>query len=732
MLSSSPVAAEAVELDERYPSAISHRRVAIVIGGIALASALFACSPALGHAAGWWREGAYLGTLLLFVGLSLQLAAALHGMARRTWLLLALTGVVWLATEAGSLLTRALAGGEDARFWLVLGIGSLVSYGLLLIGGLRYAARSSPIEWALGLLDASLLLLALATPWMQFVVLERVPDADHTRLLPAVVMPAASGMLLLMGMLLAYSAPSIQPSALLVLSALGAAVAGDTIASLRLLHGSTRGDAALVVWELRVGLMCVAAALSGGSALVRRRWLVRPGVLRLIVVVLCFGLTLGTATFALSGGQVVGALAVGSYAVAALIARFLLHAFSRQRDAERLTKALREQEQLAVVDPLTGLFNRRFFDAQLKLELDRAARSQGSVGLLVIDLDHFKRTNDTYGHLAGDDILRGVARRLLAAVRNGDIVARYGGEEFVVLLPGGGALQLREIGERCRLAVSEQPLQLTDGRELRTTVSVGGASWPDDALSVRDLFHSADIALYRAKELGRDRVELSEAHAQAEIEPLPAVVPASEDARPVGAPAASTPQPRSLGAPSMARWARLAAKALGLDPGAQERCAVAARFHDVGKYVVPQGILGKQGPLTRLEWEVVRMHPEYGAWLIELVPEFRGVGQIIREHHERVDGGGYPAGKRQDEISSEARIVAVCDAWSAMRNGRPYARAKSESEARAELLAGRGSQFDARIVETFLMFDETDVKEEEGEEEPLPAALAHERQAPVA
>jgi HD-GYP domain-containing protein (c-di-GMP phosphodiesterase class II) len=161
----------------------------------------------------------------------------------------------------------------------------------------------------------------------------------------------------------------------------------------------------------------------------------------------------------------------------------------------------------------------------------------------------------------------------------------------------------------------------------------------------------------------------------------------------------------------MSRWAVLAARSLGLDEETQQRCALAARFHDVGKFVVPESILRKEGPLSRLEWDVMRMHPAYGAWLVDFAPGLDGVGAIIREHHERHDGSGYPAGKKGDEIRPEAAIVGVCDAWAAMRNGRAYAPARSQSEARAELLAARGTQFAPDVVETFLMFDEEELAE---------------------
>jgi HD-GYP domain-containing protein (c-di-GMP phosphodiesterase class II) len=156
----------------------------------------------------------------------------------------------------------------------------------------------------------------------------------------------------------------------------------------------------------------------------------------------------------------------------------------------------------------------------------------------------------------------------------------------------------------------------------------------------------------------------------------------------------------------MATWAALTARALGMDVEAQRRCAVAARFHDVGKAVIPKEVLHKRGPLSTAEWELLHEHPAFGARLVSLIPQFAAAAPVILDHHERFDGRGYPRGIQRGEISREGHIVGLCDAWVAMRSGRPYATPKSESEARAELLAARGTQFDPEVVETFLMFDE--------------------------
>jgi hypothetical protein len=291
----------------------------------------------------------------------------------------------------------------------------------------------------------------------------------------------------------------------------------------------------------------------------------------------------------------------------------------------------------------------------------------------------------------------------MRAIRTGDILARFGGEEFVVLLPGGGVEQIAEIGERCRISIREGSVRLANGGKIGITASVGGATWPDNGLTVREVFDVADAALYHAKQAGRDRVELAgDGHRAAAAPTSPPVA---------GRPRMPRLRPEGCSPQSMAAWASLTARALGLDEEAQERCGVAARFHDVGKAVIPDGILTKDGPLNTAEWELLREHPDFGAKLVALIPSFATAANVIREHHERFDGRGYPRGMRRGEISPEGQIVALCDAWVAMRSGRPYAPARSESEARAELLAARGTQFDPQIVETFLMFDEASVAE---------------------
>lgn len=165
-------------------------------------------------------------------------------------------------------------------------------------------------------------------------------------------------------------------------------------------------------------------------------------------------------------------------------------------------------EQLAQTDPLTQLLNRRALSETITAEMERALRYDASLALLMIDLDHFKRVNDTYGHLIGDDVLRDIAQLLRSNVRERDVVARYGGEEFLVLLPDTDDAGAEAFAEQIRSAVATHTFSSRPREEgISVTASIGVATFPAARIeTVEDLFARADAALYRAKAEGRDRV----------------------------------------------------------------------------------------------------------------------------------------------------------------------------------------------------------------------------------
>jgi diguanylate cyclase (GGDEF)-like protein len=194
-----------------------------------------------------------------------------------------------------------------------------------------------------------------------------------------------------------------------------------------------------------------------------------------------------------------------------------LKAIVRERDqlARAQHKASAEHEKLArqsATDGLTGITNRRHFDEILGVEWLRASRAGTSLSLLIVDIDHFKRYNDHYGHVAGDECLRQVAQVLQGCVRRaGERLARYGGEEFVILLPGAGMDKAEELAQRCLAAVVSAALPHVASPTARhITVSIGIAQVVPDAM--RDpttLVNAADAAMYRAKTAGRARYALA-------------------------------------------------------------------------------------------------------------------------------------------------------------------------------------------------------------------------------
>jgi diguanylate cyclase (GGDEF)-like protein len=200
---------------------------------------------------------------------------------------------------------------------------------------------------------------------------------------------------------------------------------------------------------------------------------------------------------------------------------------------------IRQLREKARTDPKTGLLNAAGWSTAVDAELARAARAKLPCGLLVIDLDHFKAFNDAYGHLAGDDILRGVANTISAEVRAYDIVGRFGGEEFVVLLPATNDTETVHVAERIRARITSLPLPAP---EIQLTVSIGAAIFPHHSETLAELLHTADMAMYSAKASGRNRVHLASTNGTANPKsphngsprsvPIPEPKPHTNGARP--------------------------------------------------------------------------------------------------------------------------------------------------------------------------------------------------------
>jgi diguanylate cyclase (GGDEF)-like protein len=359
-------------------------------------------------------------------------------------------------------------------------------------------------------------------------------------------------------------------------------------------------------------------------------------------------------------------------------------------------RARAEADRLARIDVLTGLHNRRHAMETIEHELARAARHNEAVALLLIDVDFFKRVNDTYGHVPGDGVLIEVARRLKSAVRSWDTVARVGGEEFCVVAPEiEGELAAAELAERLRAAVAERGMDAA-GVVVPVTVSVGVAVLRSGTGSAEHALDCADRALYAAKRRGRNRVccfsQLDELDLRAEqpecLHLAEALATAGDLRGGVG----------SSHSRDIAELSADVARRLGLGQEEVLRAQLGGWLHDIGKIAIPDNILTKPGKLTDEEWSLMRTHPVVGDELLRNFPELALACQAVRHHHERWDGAGYPDQLAAERIPLEARIVGAVDAYLAMIADRPYRRRRSPTGAVAELQRCAGTQFDPAVV----------------------------------
>ena len=362
---------------------------------------------------------------------------------------------------------------------------------------------------------------------------------------------------------------------------------------------------------------------------------------------------------------------------------------------DRITAAVAGFAEAAHRDVLTGLLNRRGFQEVIEVELERARRADASLGVIVADLDGFKRVNDAHGRAFGDEVLRRVAGTIRSCERRYDTAARIGGEEFALLVPGSDAHGTYKLAERIRTQVAE------GGEGL--TASFGIAASPLHGSSSVMLLYAADEALYAAKRLGGDRSAISTAEVSGILAGLPRGEARVELASLIRL--AEALDMRDSGSVThchrVGRLAELTAREFGMAPGAVERVRLAGLLHDIGRVGIPDELVRKSGPLTEEEWRAVQVHPEIGARMVETA-SFKDIRSWILYHHERPDGRGYPTGHPWDQVPLEARILGVADAYEAITSDRPYRGALGAEEAAAVLRDGAGSQFDRQVVDALL------------------------------
>lgn len=368
-----------------------------------------------------------------------------------------------------------------------------------------------------------------------------------------------------------------------------------------------------------------------------------------------------------------------------------------------------DARKLAELDPVTGLHNHRALHRRLDEELSHSQDAGLPLSVVMMDLDGFRLFNDTYGHPAGDRMLRMVAGVLTMSARTEDVVGRYGGDEFMAILPSADAQGAISFAERVRKALREHPYFDEEGLGVPIQMSFGVATSPENGRKGNELAGFADANLYESKHRGGDTVTVGNALSGSDVPRagrfgvLDGLVTAVDN----------KDHYTRQHSEDVAYYALGIAQAMGLSEESQRTLRIAALLHDVGKIGVPDRILRKPARLDEEESAAIQQHALLGEMIIKDVPNIGDVLAAVGAHHERFDGRGYPRGLRGSRIPLLGRILAVADSFSAMTTDRPYRKGKNPIDAKEELLRVAGSQLDPDVVRTFLRFLATESVEEE-------------------
>ncbi len=346
------------------------------------------------------------------------------------------------------------------------------------------------------------------------------------------------------------------------------------------------------------------------------------------------------------------------------------------RDATQKQKQRRQIEYLSFHDELTDLYNRRFFEEELK-RLDTPRNYPLTV--IMADLNGLKLTNDAFGHFEGDKLLIETANLFRKHLRSEDIAARWGGDEFAILMPKTTSKDAEKIVQRI----------IDGGNKLNTdmgilSIAFGWETKTDSSMDLENVFKNAEEYMYKKKTSESQSVRGMTIRAiiNTLFEKSPREERHSKRVREISI---------KIG------------KALKLSQHQLDDIATLGLLHDIGKIIVSDEILEKPGRLTQKEYDEIKKHPATGYRMLTATNEFAKIADGVLSHHERWDGKGYPNGIRGDEIPIESRIIAIADAYDAMTSSRPYRKdGMSPEKARQELINYAGTQFDPDIVDLII------------------------------
>ncbi len=447
---------------------------------------------------------------------------------------------------------------------------------------------------------------------------------------------------------------------------IGAAFVATAVADAAYLWTTTTGtyvEGSLldILWPLMSVLLAVAAWVQPGRA--RRITLEGRPLLATPVVCTILALTVFVVDHFWHLNTV--ALVFATAAIGVVLVRTV----STLRENSAIT---REIELLSVTDPLTHLWNRRRLVEDLRQALEGGAAHPHV--LIVYDLNGFKRFNDLFGHPAGDALLERLAAKLAATVSPSGTCYRLGGDEFCVLTPMQEG-SFDAFLEATAAALSEV------GEGFHVTTSFGCVFVPEEATDPGAAMQIADQRLYARKH--HSLIERGQPHGVL----LQALYEREPDLR-----------------DHVNRVAAISlhfGRSLSLDEDTLREIELVAQLHDIGKLAIPDSILEKQHPLSPEEVEFIKRHTIIGERILSAAPALSSVGVTVRATHEAFDGSGYPDGLSGDDIPFVARLVAVCDTYSAITSDRVYQARRNHDEALRELRTVAGAQLDPDLVEFF-------------------------------
>jgi diguanylate cyclase (GGDEF)-like protein/putative nucleotidyltransferase with HDIG domain len=359
-----------------------------------------------------------------------------------------------------------------------------------------------------------------------------------------------------------------------------------------------------------------------------------------------------------------------------------------------LRKLINERDKyhkLSTTDSLTGLSTLKHFVDKGQKILDQ----NPVAAVLVIDLDHFKQINDTYGHLTGNKILIEISEILKKEmIDTSSIIGRLGGDEFVIFLYDIQGNQVSKIANRLSLCFKNHAFYVNPALPpINVSLTIGEAySIQTKKLSIQELLNQADSNMYYKKH-GEYKLAYNSV-----LDKIKLPDKCKQFLKTLEEKDAYT----YIHSQYVAQYAAELAKALGLSEMKVKEIYISGLIHDIGKLYIPNGVLRKPGKLTQEEYTVIKDHVTDGLDMLKDLSISKIALSGIKYHHERFDGNGYPNGIKGSDTPLEGRIVQIADAFSAMTIKRVYRESLSVEDALNELIKNSGSQFDPELVDMFI------------------------------